>query len=93
MCKSVEILNVFNTLTLKQVFRRTKTFFKKIGKSFLNISTKIENGTCPYKTVLPESKVKQIKLGSTKLFTHKERSFPSGYFVSLKILFEFKNLL
>ena len=29
MWQSVEILNDFNTLTLKQIFRKTKTFFKK----------------------------------------------------------------
>ena len=54
-------LNVFNTLTLNQVFCRTKTFFKKIGKHFLAVSTKIENATCPYKTAAPEAKIRPIK--------------------------------
>ena len=30
MWQSVEILNVFNILTLKQIFWKTKTFFKKL---------------------------------------------------------------
>ena len=28
--QSMEILNAVNTLTLKQLFRKTKTFFKKL---------------------------------------------------------------
>ena len=30
LCHSQEILNVINTLTLKQIFRKKKTFFKKL---------------------------------------------------------------
>ena len=30
MRQQVEILNVFNTLTLKQTFWKTKSFFKKL---------------------------------------------------------------
>ena len=50
MWQSLEILNVFNTLTLKQVFWKTKTFFKKLEYRFLIESTKIGNSTFPYKT-------------------------------------------
>ena len=38
----MEISNVFNTLTLKQIFWKTKTFFKELGYRFLAESTKIE---------------------------------------------------
>ena len=34
MWQSVEILNVFNTLTLKQIFWKTKTFLKKWSTVF-----------------------------------------------------------
>ena len=50
MWQSLEILNVFNTLTLKQVFWKTKTFFKKLEYRFLIESPKIGNSTFPYKT-------------------------------------------
>ena len=46
--QSVKILNVFNTLTLKHVFRKTQTFFKKLEFRFLVESIKIENASFPY---------------------------------------------
>ena len=58
MWQSVEILNVFNTLTLKQIFWKTKTFFKKLEYRFLVESTKIENASFPYKTSISEANVK-----------------------------------
>ena len=42
MSQLVQTLNVFNTLTLKQIFWETKTFLKKLGFRFLVESTKIE---------------------------------------------------
>ena len=39
MWRSVEILNDFNTLTLKQIFWKTKTFFKNLEYRFLDEST------------------------------------------------------
>ena len=43
MLQSVEALNVFNTSTLKQIFWKTKAFFKKLEYHFLAESTKIKN--------------------------------------------------
>ena len=43
MWQSVEILNVFNTLPLKQIFWKTETFLEKLEYRFLVESTKIEN--------------------------------------------------
>ena len=43
MWQSEEILNVFNTLILIQIFYKTKTFFKKLEYRFLVETTKIEN--------------------------------------------------
>ena len=55
MWKSVEILNVFNTATLKQIFWKTKNFFKKMEYRFLVKSTKIENTPFLYKTAKERS--------------------------------------
>ena len=54
----MEILNVFNTLILKQVFWKAKAFFKKLEYRFLVKSTKIENALFPYKTIISEANVK-----------------------------------
>ena len=43
MWQSVEILNVFNTVTLKQIFWETKTLVENI---------KIESASFPYKTAI-----------------------------------------
>ena len=80
MWQSVEILNVFNILTLKQIFYKTKTFYKKLEYHFLVESTKIENASFPYKTTMPEANAKTNKMVITKWIYHKERSFSSNYF-------------
>ena len=43
MWQSVEILNIFNTLTLSQIFWKTKNFFKKLEYRFLVETIKIQN--------------------------------------------------
>ena len=58
----MEILNVFNTLTLRQIFWKTKTFFKKLEYRFLVESTKIESASFSYKTTLSEANVKTNKM-------------------------------
>ena len=87
MCQSVEILNVFNTLTLKRIFWKTKTFFKKLEYRFLVESTEIKNALFPYKTATSGANVKTNRIVSTKLTYHKEQSFASNYFILLKNLF------
>ena len=83
---TLEILNVFNTSTLKQVFWKTKTFFKKLEYPVLVKSTKIENASFLYKTALLEANVKTNRIVSTKWTYHKERSFASNYFIFLNLL-------
>ena len=78
----MEILNYFNTLTLKQIFWETKIFFKKLEYRFLIESTEIENVLFSYKTVMAEAIVKTNRMVSTKWNYHKEQ-----------ISFQFKNLL
>ena len=58
MWQSVEILNNVNTLTLKQIFWKTKTFFKKLKDRFLVENTKIENALFRYKISISEANVK-----------------------------------
>ena len=92
MRQLVEISNVFNTLTLKQIFWKTKTFFKKLEYCFLKT---LRLKTYHFHTKLPYQKpmLRQIKWVSTKWTHHKEWSFTGNYFIFLKILFQFKNLL
>ena len=93
MWQSVKISNVFYSLTLKQIFWKTKTFFKKLEYCFLVESAEIENALFPYKTAIPEANVKTNKMAATKWSYHKERSFANNYFIFQKILFQLKNLL
>ena len=93
MWHSVKILNVFNDLTLKQIFWKAKTFFKKLEYCFLVERTEIEIASFPYKTATSEVNVKTNKMVTTKWTYHKERSFTSNYFIFLEIQFQFKNLL
>ena len=72
MWQSLKILNVFNSLSLKQIFWETKTFFKELEYSFLVESNKIENASSPSKTVISEAKVKTNKMVTTKWTYHKE---------------------
>ena len=78
MWQSVEFLSVFNTLTLKQIFWKTKFFTLKLQYRFLVESNKIENASLPYKTAMSEADVKTNRIVSTNWTNHKERS---NYFV------------
>ena len=82
-----------NTLYLKQIFQKTKNFIKKLEYRFLVETTNIGNASFPYKTVISDASVKTNKMVTTKWTYQKERRFASNYFIFLKILFQFKNLL
>ena len=69
---------------------KKRKFFEKLEYWFLVESTKIDNITFPYKTVLSEANVKTNRMGSTKLTYHKEQSFASNHFPFSKILFQFR---
>ena len=85
----MDILNVFNTLTLIQIFWKTKTFFKKLGYRFLVEATKIEYTSFPFKTAMSEANVKTNRMATTKLTYHKAWSFPSNCFIFMENLFLF----
>ena len=89
----MKVSNVFNTLTLKQIFWKTKTFFKKLEYRFLVEATKIENTSFPFKTALSEANVKTNRMATTKWTYQKEWSFASNCFIFLENLFQFKHLL
>ena len=81
MWQSVIVPNVFNTLTLKQIFWKTKTFYIKLEYRFLVETTKIENIIFIQKTALSEPNVKTNKMATTKWTYLKGRSFASNYFI------------
>ena len=81
MLKSVKILIVFNTLTLKQILWKTKPFFKKLEYHFLIECTNTENASCPYKTATLDANVKTNIIVTANWTYHKERSFASNCFI------------
>ena len=58
---SVENLNVFDTLTLKQIFWKKKNFFKRLKDHFLVENTKIEKALFLYKTGIQKPMLRQIE--------------------------------
>ena len=76
-------------LTLIQIFRKTKTFFKKLEYRFLVETTKIENTSFLFKTALSEANVKTNRMANIKWTYQKEWSFASNYFSFLENLFQF----
>ena len=93
MRQPVGILNVFNTLNLKQIFWKTKTFFEKLENQFLDGNTRIENSSSQYKTAILEANDETNRTISSKWNYRKEWSFARNYFISLEILLQFKNAL
>ena len=77
----MKVSNVFNTLTLKQIFWKTKTFFKKLEYRFLVETTEIENTSFPFKTALSETNIKTNRMATTKWTYHKEWGFASNYLI------------
>ena len=82
-------LNVFNTLTLKQIFWKTKTFFKNLEYRILAQITKIESAILPYKTALWEANIMTKR--STKRTYNNKWSFARNYFILLKFCFSLRN--
>ena len=81
------------SLTLKQIFWKTKTFFKKLKCGFLVESSENDSASFSYKTALPKTNVKINRMGSSERTRQKEQSFASSYFIFLKIFFQYWNFL
>ena len=90
MWQSVKTLNVFNGLTFKQIFWKTKIFFKKLDHCFLVESTKFENASFPCETGISKANVKTNKMVTTRWTYHKEPSFASNYFIFWKFCFSLR---
>ena len=82
-----------NTLTLKQIFWKTKSFFKKLEYCVLVETTKIESTSFSSKIAPSEANVKINSMATTKWTYHKEWSFARNCFIFLESLFQFQNLL
>ena len=83
----------FQYFNFETDFLENENLFQKTGVPFFNESIKIEKASFPYKTAISEANVKTNRMVSTKWTYYKERSFASNYFIYLKILFQFNNLL
>ena len=84
----MKVSHVFNTLTLKQVFWKTETFFKKLEYRILVEATKIENTSFPFKTSLLEANVKTNTMTAKKWTYRQVCSFGSNYLFFLENLFQ-----
>ena len=92
MRQSLEFMNVFNTLTLKQDSWKTKTSFKKLEYCFLVDTTTTENATFLCKTASSKANVRTNYMGSTTWSYQKERIFTTNCFIFFFFLF-FENLI
>ena len=61
MWQSLEILNVFTNLSLKQVFWKTKAFYKKLEYHFLVLSTETESALFLHKTACQKPMLREIE--------------------------------
>ena len=86
-------LERFQYFNFETNFEKNENLFKKLGYHFLLKSTKIEDTPSPYKTALSQVNVKTNRMRNMEWTYHKEQSLASNYFISPKILFQFKNLL
>ena len=83
----------FQYFNFETDFLENENFFKKLEFHFLFERNKTEKASFPYKTAISEASVKTNRMVTTKWAYHRERSFASKYFIFLKFLFQFKNLL
>ena len=84
----------FQYFNFETDFLENENFFqKKLEHCFLVERTKIEKASFPYKPAISEANVKTNRMVTTIWAYHRERSFASNYFIFLKVLFQFKNLL
>ena len=92
MWQLLEVSDVFNALTLKEIFWKTKTFFIKLEYQFLVETANTENTSFSFESALSEANVKTNRMVTTKWTNHKEWSFASDYFTFLDNFFQFYNL-
>ena len=93
MWRLVKILNIFSALTLKQIFQKTKTFFKNLKYRYLVERTTIVNASFPYEAAISKANVKKNRMVTTKLTYHKGEVLPATTSFFGKKLFQFENIL
>ena len=76
-CERYITPNIVKGIILKHIFWKAKTFLKKLEYRFLVKSTKIENTSLSYNTIISEAHIKTNTMVSTKWTYQKERSFAS----------------
>ena len=89
MWQSLGILNLFNTLTLKQFFWKTQIRYKKLKCRFF--SWKYQDWK--RNSSIQNSFRSQIVVQNRHIISYLERSFASNYFTFSEIFFQFKNLV
>ena len=77
MWQSLEILNVFKTLTLKQISEKRKPISKKRSTVFLSRVLRLKMQHFHTKLLCQKSNVKTNKMGSTKWTYYKYRVLPA----------------
>ena len=83
-------MNVFNTLTLAQIFWKTTTFFEILENRLLVEGTSIESVSFLYKTAISEANVKINRMVRTKWTYRKEQSFANNYFIFRNFCFSLR---
>ena len=77
ICESFKRFQYFNVETN---FLENENLFQKIWVLFFSWNHKIENTSCPFKTVLSEANLKTNRMVTTKWTYHKEWSFATSLF-------------
>ena len=75
-CERYITSDIVKRLTLEQIFWKTKTFLKKLEYRLLVESTKIENTSLTYNSVISEANVKTNRIVSTKWTYYKNGVLP-----------------
>ena len=90
MWQPLWILNIFKNLTLKQVFQETIIFLKRLEYHLLVHSTNEWKRNISIQNCSSKAYVNTNWMGSRKWTYHKDPLLP---LITLKIQFEYKNLL
>ena len=78
----------FRYFNFETDFLENENFFQETG-----LPQNIKKASFPCKTGISETNAKTNRMVATKWVYHRERSFARNYFIFLKVLFQFKNLM
>ena len=83
----------FQYFNIETDFLENENFLEKLDPCFLVERIKTEKASFSYKTTISEANVKINRMVTTKWDYRRELSFANNFFISLKVLFQFDNLL